>query len=251
MIVKSILRFLYYSSKVLISLQPRTFEVLRLIFEFTLSHNLIGSKISKLRLRYEDLSILRKLGLIRGKIVDFGSGSSTIFFLNCPRVNHLVTFEEDARFLLPGLKRVSSKKLDLRFSKAVQGEIWGVPGTRYQEQLLGSYDFIYIDGPTCNSNESGLSLPNLDLILEYNGDLLDTAIAIDSRTSTTLFLGKHLHESHFLIPSTGLSGKLTAIANQFSKSYGLELLEDLQISEGINLRRTNLLIPKNRKELFT
>lgn len=250
MTIKSTLRFVYHSSKVLISLRPRSFEVLRLILELILSRNLLGARISKLLLRYQDLSILRKIGLIRGKVVDFGSGSSTIFFLNCPRVNHLVTFEEDARFLLPGLKRVSSNELDLRFSKAVEGEIWGVLGTRYQLQLVGDFDFIYIDGPTCKSNESGLSLPNLDLILRKKSDLLETVIAIDSRSSTTLFLGKYLRESHILVPSAGLSAKLTAIANQFRKSYGLDLLDDLEISEGINLRRTNLLLPKYKKELL-
>jgi hypothetical protein len=63
-------------------------------------------------------------------------------------------------------------------------------------------------------------------------------------------LGKYLRESHILVPSTGLSGKLPAIANQFRKSYGLDLLDDLEISVGINLRRTNLLLPKDKKELL-
>jgi len=201
----------------------------------------VGSTVEKARIRFLDLSLILEVDGRNLKIVELGAGSSTIFFLSQRQVSSLVTLEENAQYL-PDIK---SKKLQSKILSVIEDSFKGKVGTRYQgsEPFLNTADLIYIDGPVSGSDQNGLALPNLDLLV--SGSLNDKTIAIDCRSNTVLLANEHLSKSHYLVPSKSFLHEMWRFGVRFNLDSSQAKCGNLRKISG-KLVRTSVFLPKNR-----
>ena len=225
----------------IVLLRPMSFKIFQLILRFMSNQELVGSNPLRLYYRYRDLRLLDKKGLIGSKILELGTGSSTIYFLNRKKTLSLYSLEESRDFLLEGLNEKSFSKFRIEIVKAVEQNYNKISGTRYNFKILGDFDFVYVDGPVCLTDKNGLSLPNLDLLEGVN--YLNSVIAIDARISTVLLLSEHYRETHFLIEGNVYRGNFGRVSKIMEEEYGLTLTSLIKKVGKIRLIRTCVLIP--------
>jgi len=225
----------------IILLMPTSFKFFQLILRFMSNQELVGSNPLRLYYRYRDLRLLDKEGFIGSKILELGTGSSTIYFLNRRKTLSLHSLEESRDFLLKGLSEQSFFKFKIEIVKAVKQDYKSISGTRYDFKILGDFDFVYIDGPVCLNDKNGLSLPNLDLLSGVN--YLNSVIAIDARISTVLLLSEHYRESHFLIESRVYQSNFGKISKIIEEEYKLTVTSPIKKVSKILTIRTCVLVP--------
>lgn len=217
----------------------RNMHLLRFIRVF-LQSSAVGASIEKVRYRFLDLDRILRLFPKQISIVEFGQGSSTIFFLSQNKVSSVTSIEENSDYLI----RLSDRRLDSVVLPVVKATSKGIKGTKYlnSENYLGAVDLIYLDGPSSNEEFGDSALPNLDLI-DVNS-IHNQVIAIDCRTSTTKILVNTFKDSHFFIPS-----KSYLYETSISDSVEDRVLnsQDIDVTHILSskLVRTNLLWPRN------
>jgi hypothetical protein len=159
-----------------------------------------GSNVYKISIRMRDLQRIISLFLpSKFAVLEFGSGSSTLFFYSHKKVTSLISLERE-RDYLPRLTSEKRKKFfaPILQTKEVYKDSFKSNVFTNIESFVQKADLIYIDGPRqSQANFFGTSEPNLDL-LDY--DLASKVVLVDCRILTTLNLSLNLNVSHLLIP---------------------------------------------------
>lgn len=170
------------------------------IRNFALESN-VGSNAKKILIRFADLAHIFSIITKPIPVVEFGSGSSTLFFLAHPKVESLVTYEEKTEYL-PKASWPLRKKWIIESNKFTKEKTDHVMVTRFDdfENYLKNSSVIYIDGPsTPISPVSQKTIPNTEILKAPN--LENHIILVDGRQETVfLILQKVLH-SHYFFPS--------------------------------------------------
>lgn len=168
-------------------------------------------------IRFTDLANTFSLFPYDLPVLEFGSGSSTIFFLTHPRVSSLVTFEEKPEYL-PTLKMnqkvIWKVVVDDYFEESVDSK----PVTRFKnfEQFLSTPSLIYVDGPsTPVSSITNETIPNTEVFSIKN--IKQHVILIDGRQETVSLAVKHLRDSHFFFPSLAYRKSNPNCSNSFDQ----------------------------------
>jgi hypothetical protein len=125
----------------------------------------VSANIERIRIRYLDLSRLLAVSPKNLKVLEFGSGSLTIYFLSQTKISQLISVEENEKYLI----NMKDSRLISHVSPVIL-EDEPLSGTRYRDsdKFLGDEDLIYVDGPTSKVSSNGLALPNLDLTPQNN-----------------------------------------------------------------------------------
>jgi hypothetical protein len=149
----------------------------------------VGANLSKIKTRLIDLKFLINLLKSHTRILEFGSGFSTLFFGYHRKIQIVFSVEEFCQFVP---KYVNKKNYVI-----VQETINFESSRKFHniENSFGTLDMIYIDGPQILGPEK-FKAPNLDLFdfkLEY---LKDTVIAIDVRYTTVARVYDFLKTTH-------------------------------------------------------
>lgn len=152
-----------------------------------------------------------------------------------------MTLEECEQYL-PNIK---SNKLRTELLAVIDDKIKNRIGTRYKgsKPFLQTADFIYIDGPTSGSDQNGLALPNLDILV--SGDLSDKTIAIDGRSNTVWLAIEYLSQSHHFIPSKAFLRHMLKFRQRFNVDFGQNESSYFKKIDG-KLVRTAVFLPKNK-----
>ena len=166
----------------------------------------VSANVEKIRIRYLDLSRLLAVSPKNMKVLEFGSGSSTIYFLSQTKISKLISVEENEKYLI----HMKDSRLISHVSPVIL-EDEPLPGTRYRDsdKFLEDADLIYVDGPTSKVSSNGLALPNLDLTPQ--NDLTKKIVAVDCRTNTVIYIFSMLSKTHTFIPSKSFLLELKAI----------------------------------------
>ena len=214
---------------------------LRLVQKFLkyLDSVAIGSSVTKIWYRFRDLSLIFGSLSDHLTVTEFGQGSSTFFFLGSRKVQKLISFEENAEYVL----KIVSPKWKPVLAKVRICETDGVTGTRYvgSGEYIKQSDFVYVDGPVSGLHENALALPNLDLFDTF--DLEQKTIAIDCRTNTVLLMLKKLSKSHILIPSLSVMRESKQIGAELPNE-SLRLDNYLAFNSFNSLVRTSIFLPR-------
>jgi len=225
-------------------LMPRSIDSIRQMFQFLFTTRLVGARLDRTSYRFHDLSLLAKKNLLRGSVLELGSGSSTIFFLNLSKVKSVTTVEESRDYLLPLLAR-GMKKLEVFDAPRITSS-FPIVGSHYglREEFIDSQlpDFIYIDGPSCVSLHDNFSLPCLDMALIPPRE--NVVYAIDARTATVMFLAMHLKDTHILVPSNSYSAELGRYKEYLQENFKYVFDNKINVINNLNLIRTSILLPK-------
>lgn len=186
------------------------------IKSFTTSSN-VGSGKKKILIRFTDLANVFSLFPHGLPVLEFGSGSSTIFFLAHPKVSSLVTFEEKPEYL-PKLKMnqkaIWKVVVDDYFEEFVDSK----RVTRFKnfEQFLNNPSLIYVDGPsTPVSSITNKTIPNTEVFSIKS--IKQHIILIDGRLETVSLAVKHLRDSHFFFPSLAYRKSNPNCSNSFDQ----------------------------------
>jgi hypothetical protein len=113
---------------------------------------------------YPLIEILKKLDLSEKKILEFGSGCSTIFFIkkNC----HVLSYEEDIDWLEFVKKKCKSEKLEIINRKIDQND-------KLKESENKKFDLIVIDGH--NREEILKKINDLNLLSDGGAIIFDNS----------------------------------------------------------------------------
>lgn len=181
------------------SFSPKTNLATASFFRFLFSHG-IGNSWQVLFDRFTDLTLLRPFFESKS-VIEFGTGSSTAFFLNHARPGfNLISYEQDLRYLPKYI--FADERTRAVISDVVIEKYESFKGSKFissQGDISGS-DFVYVDGPVSPFDaDRGMAGPNLDLM--SFADLKNKVVAVDRRHLTVLLLLDKLTESHFFVPT--------------------------------------------------
>jgi hypothetical protein len=201
--------------------------------------NGVGNSWRVLLDRFNDLAKLRPY-FDSKQILEFGTGSSTAYFLNHAKFNcSLRSYEQDLNFLP---KYVFSSSRATAVISEVSIERYGLyEGSRFKDSTkdIATAEFIYVDGPVSPlDSKRGMAGPNLDLLIASN---LDTkVIAVDRRHLTVILLLEKLSKSHFFIPTERFLKDLNLLGQ------GSEMLAVFENDTRpiLTLERTCVFIPR-------
>lgn len=200
----------------------------------------VGNNSRTLANRFSDFTELR-LYFANRKVLEFGTGSSTLFFLNSAnKVSSLTSFEQDEKYLPKFTKR--TKNYNYVLSDVTSVRIAEMNGTMFEgaNQYINNSDFIYIDGPVSpNNSHIDMAGPNLDVF--YANTLKDKVIAVDRRHATVALLAIKLSETHRLITTKSFVSDLPKLEKLINVAQ-IESIIDFK-SE-IALKRTSVFFPK-------
>jgi hypothetical protein len=168
-------------------------------FRFLFSNG-IGNTWGVLTHRFQDLSTLRPYFSARN-ILEFGTGSSTLYFLNHGGQSCMLTsYEQDIAYLP---KYVFNRpRARAVISEVVLENHQEFAGSRFSDSIedIDRADFIYVDGPVSPFNvQQGMAGPNLDLMA--SDSLSRKLIAVDRRHLTVILLIQKLAKTHWFIPT--------------------------------------------------
>jgi len=185
------------------------YRLFREVVGFSKSGN-VGRDLKKILIRFADLSIIFRR-LLKDQIVcEFGSGSSTLFFVSHNKVALTTSFEQFEVYL-PRLQYLDYKNWNsITGNVILEKELnLQVPRfTNYMENAKSS-TLIYVDGPaTPVDPRTGLAIANRE-IPELN-DLRHKIVLIDCRLLTVIEVALRLRESHLFFPSQ-------AVLTEYSK----------------------------------
>jgi hypothetical protein len=189
--------------------------------------------------RFNDLSELRPY-FESAKILEFGTGSSTAYFLNHAKPGcNLVSLEQDSKYLPRYVFRGGRARSVV--SDITVENFGKFKGSRFlnSQHEVNMSSFIYVDGPVSPFDSArGMAGPNLDLLLMIN--IATKVIAVDRRHLTVFLLLGKLSESHNFFPTDRFLVDI--------KKLGLELgnIENtsLQNFGEYSFQRTCVFIPK-------
>lgn len=236
--------------RLLFSFHPRSVNSAKQFILFLRSTNLVGSRIDRTYYRFKDLTLLKRCNFLQGNVIEFGSGSSTIFFTNLPKVKEVKTIEENREYLLPSLEK-NKKKLKITIAPRVELNT-PIIGSKYDLDLefisASEPNFIYVDGPSCISMDEYFALPCLDLVSIPPKS--SAVYAIDARTATVMFLNIHLKNTHNLFPSRSFCRELERYRNYFESKFQYRF--DYESKKRLHgyLIRTSVFLPKNKDPSF-
>ncbi len=203
------------------------------ISKFLLS-NSYGASIEKVYTRYLDLSRIVSILRPNGRILEFGSGFSSIFFSYLPHMS-IVSVEEFENYKPKALRKshefhcIQTKNFDS-----------GIEKTRlFVDRNFDTefaYNFIYIDGPQTPIWKNGYTGANIDI--QFLSNLTNSIIGVDIRFNTCIYLYHQLEVSHRVL----LSKKILNLI-RFEKVEHPFREIDLTL-EPLGLKLTTLFIPK-------
>ena len=225
-----------YLHVIMLILNPRRLNLIIHLFKY-LRTSAISASIEKVRIRYFDLSQLLAVVPKNVRVLEFGSGSSTIYFLSQDKIKQLKSLEENKYYLI----NIKNSRLITHVSPVIT-EDEPLLGTKYKysDKFLESADLIYVDGPTSKISSNGLALPNLDLTPQ--DDLSKKIVAVDCRTNTVIYIFSMLSKTHTFIPSKSFLLELKTIKlnpADFNSHYFSPEYESLLGS----MVRTSLFLP--------
>jgi hypothetical protein len=220
----------------------RNIKLVVATFSFSKSQN-VGSNLQKILIRFSDLiNIFNQLSKNQ-RVVEFGSGASTYFFLSHPKVITLHTFEQSSQWL----PRVTgSRKRDWTFTvnQIDQEIVNNIPVPRFMNysQSVQSSNMIYIDGPATPEDPNlKVALPNEEILRVE--ELRDKIILVDCRVLTVLKLAEHLCSTHSIYLSAAVEHELESL-RQTSKKNSKEQITYFEFNKSCKLfssRHTNLI----------
>jgi hypothetical protein len=238
-------RKLFFYFGIWFYLAPRKKQIAGMMLNFLNSRNLVGSNLERIFYRFRDLRKIEKMGLLGSQsILELGTGSSTIFFLNLKELRALNSFEENAQWLLSALMKYSGQNWMLTISPMEIYQVNGIRGNKYVSNLPLDVNFIYVDGPSTVNFSGNISSPNLDLGMPHNHADERTIIAIDARISTTIFLKEIYEETHVFLPSSVFIDNWQEIMRESHSPVVLNLQGEMESCLSIGMTRTSLLVPK-------
>jgi len=200
----------------------------------------IGSSIKKIFIRFTDFRLLSKY-LDGEEILEFGSGSSTIFFITNKKLcRSLVTFEEDIGYF----PKIFGKQSNFYkvIGKSGPGSYLNIEGSQFKNSctFIQKASVIYIDGPATEFLPKFNSVaPNLDVI---NCDVTGKVIIIDCRTFTVSLLASKLNQTHIFLPSKSFLFEINKNGNKipyFDSSMNRYRLVEKQLT------RCSVFLPLN------
>jgi hypothetical protein len=184
--------------KIFLSLRPKSFSEIKALKMFIFGPG-VGKSLLKISIRFQDLRTIIHFCRVENAL-EFGSGSSTLFFLsNRDIFSKLVTFEEDAKYL-PQIDFAPDSYISC-VEKSATKNYKGVDGTYFpsSHSAIENSTFIYVDGPVSNYSKPLEAVePNLDVLQAQSLD--DKIIVLDCRTSTVALLLPKLMNSHYFLP---------------------------------------------------
>ena len=194
--------------RILLSLRPKSVASIRALLMFIVGPG-VGKSLLKISIRFEDLRKIIDFCRVE-KVVEFGSGSSTLFFLSNRKIfSTLVTFEEDRKYL-PQINFAQDVFIS-HVENSATTLYKGINGTYFpnSNESIKNSTFIYIDGPVSNySQRLEMAEPNLDVL--QSEFLEDKIIVLDCRTVTVALLLPKLMNTHYFLPGKSY---LTEISN--------------------------------------
>lgn len=239
------IRKLFFYLGIWFYLAPRNKQITGMMLDFLNSQELVGSNLKRIFYRFRDLRKIERIGLLGNQsILELGTGSSSIFFLNLKRLRALYSFEENSQWLFTALKNYSGENWNLTISPMNISQVNGIRGTKYVSNLPLDVDFIYVDGPSTVKYSGNISSPNLDLGMPTNHADKRTVIAIDARVSTTIFLKDVYEETHVFLPSSVFTDNWQEIMQESHGRVTPKLQREMKSCLSIGMTRTSLLVPR-------
>jgi len=222
------------------SFAPKTNLATASFFRFLFSHG-VGNSWQVLFDRFTDLKLLRSY-FESTNVIEFGTGSSTAFFLNHARPGfNLVSYEQELKYLPKYIFADDRMRAVISEVKIVDYDSFkGSKFENSQRDISGS-DFIYVDGPVSPFDTTrGMAGPNLDLILSTN--LKNRVVAVDRRHLTVFLLLDKLSETHFFVPTKRFLEDARKLGLKIN--YEIDLVA-CSLQERV-LERTCVFVPRNR-----
>jgi len=166
------------------------------VSKFLLS-NSYGASIDKVYTRYSDLCKIVYILRPNSRILEFGSGYSSILFSYSPHTSILSV--EEFECYRPKALRKSHK---FHYSQT-QNFDFGILKTRiFVDRDFDTdfpYDFIYVDGPQTPIWGNGYAGANIDI--KFLSNLTNSIIGVDIRFNTCTYLYHELKVSHRILLS--------------------------------------------------
>lgn len=175
-------------------------KVIRELVAFTRS-SAIGGNLEKILIRIADLVVVFDHLPSKQVVCEFGSGSSTIFFLTTKKVSKTYSFEEFEEFL-PKFRFIDAKAWYPRVGKTITEIVSEVPIPRFYDisDEIRFSSILYIDGPaTPKDPEYQLAFANTEVLSETN--LESHIVLVDCRLLTVFQFALALGTSHHIYPS--------------------------------------------------
>ena len=228
----------------------RNIKLIVAAFRFSKSQN-VGSNLQKILIRFLDLiNIFNQLSK-KQRVIEFGSGSSTYFFLSHPKVIALHTFEQSSQWL-PRIKGSWERNWSVTVNQMSQEMVNSIPVLRFMDysQSVQSSNVIYIDGPATPEDPNlKVALPNEEILRVK--ELRDKVILVDCRVLTVLRLAEYLFETHSVYLSAAVEHELellrqTSGDKSKNQKVSFEINPHCKLfpSKQTNLIRTTLFMPK-------
>ena len=201
-----------------------------------MSTSAVGRAYTKIDARRRDLDLVMKLMPRNPRILEFGSGYSSIYFA-FSQSSHFVSVEEH-KIYAPRIYGAKQYTGYISGTEPAEVDEWK---TRRHVDLDflkdETFDFIYVDGPQTPLAQNGEAAPNVDLVFLNNLDLSKTVIGVDIRLNTVNFLKIYLQDSHYIIYSKKIANKL------HRNNLMVEALHNAPETD-LKLKLTTLFIPK-------
>jgi hypothetical protein len=197
----------------------------------------VGKAYSKIDARRRDLDLIMKLMPSHPRILEFGSGYSTIYFA-FSHASHFASIEEH-KVYAPKVWGAKNYAGYISETEPAEVDEWKTRRHANLDFLKDeTFDFIYVDGPQTPLAQNGEAAPNVDLVFLNDLDLSKTVIGVDIRLNTVNLLEIYLQDSHYIIYSKKIVNKLHR-----DKSMAEALHDGHEID--LKLKLTTLFIPKN------
>ena len=200
----------------------------------------IGRSYMKIDARRRDLERVMQILPKNPRILEFGSGYSTIFF-SFSSASTIVSVEEHENYV-PKIVGAKNYTGIVSETEMVEVDSW-VTKKHLNIEFLNceNFDFIYIDGPQTPKSKNNEVAPNVDLAFLTNINLAETVIGVDIRINTVTFLENFLAHSHYPIYSRKVFLKKQIFADKDPSSAN-----KLHQNE-FGLKLTTLFIPNSRR----
>jgi len=224
---------------ILIAVARSPVESLRMLHSLNLflgSQN-VGSDAKKVLIRFADLANIFAYIPEQLPVLEFGSGSSTLFFIWNEKVTSLVTYEEKPEFIpiLPSKFDKNWIIVSDRF-QIEKRDGCNIPRFTNFDEHLTENTIIYVDGPYTPINPKTQSaFPNKELL--HSNNLQNNIVLVDCRIETVSLLAEKLRDTHQFFPSQ---------VYQNAYSNAAEIRFGLQNSKWDNLQtnvRTTTFLP--------
>lgn len=207
----------------------------------------VGKSLPKIYIRFRDLQKITRL-MNKESVIEFGSGSSTLFFIFRKNIcNKLITIEEDSLYL-PKIRRTEIK-YQPQILKSKTGNFGGFIGTYFPQssELIDDATFIYVDGPVSPVLDNFPSVaPNLDTLVDV--DLTGKIVVIDCRSLTVALLQRKLANTHYFLPSKSFLIEFPKIKFFLKDNYGIYAKYHFSFENDI-LTRSNVFLPIDKLDV--